>query len=310
MIKKLIVYLPIFIFTISLVYAVPATWYGYVTLDSATAADGVIVDAYIDNSIAGTADVGDVQSSGYYIIHVSGNDGDSVTFRIYGNNVTESARTWSAGFHHPDFNLTATSTANGAACPTYSGYTSGTSVANLGCAGGYCVHDICRAASTYCGDGYCDSGESCSSCSSDCGSCTTGGGGTSGGGGGGTTTTCTENWACTDWFECTPDGTQTRRCTDQNACGTYDNKPIETQSCTYIPPVEEILPPVEEEVAPPIEEVSPPPPPPPPVEVPPAPEVAPPTPAITPLGIGALSISILSIIMLIIVIYLRKKRLF
>jgi hypothetical protein len=41
------------------------------------------------------------------------------------------------------------------------------------CSGGYCVHNICRSSSTYCGDIYCDSGESCSSCSADCGVCTT-----------------------------------------------------------------------------------------------------------------------------------------
>jgi hypothetical protein len=41
------------------------------------------------------------------------------------------------------------------------------------CSGGYCVHNICRSASTYCGDGYCDIGETCSSCSIDCGICST-----------------------------------------------------------------------------------------------------------------------------------------
>ena len=72
---------------------------------------------------------------------------------------------------------------------------------NDDCESGYCVHGTCRASSTYCGDGYCDSGETCSSCSSDCGTCDTGGdsggssGGSSGGGGfggstsGGTTKT-------------------------------------------------------------------------------------------------------------------------
>lgn len=50
------------------------------------------------------------------------------------------------------------------------------------CAGGYCVHGICRTSSTYCGDSYCDSGETCSSCEIDCGSCYTSssGGGSSG----------------------------------------------------------------------------------------------------------------------------------
>jgi hypothetical protein len=60
------------------------------------------------------------------------------------------------------------------------------------CVGGYCVHEYCRSTSTYCGDGYCDSGESCSSDNSACSSgyvCTNGcrlqntGGGSSGGGG-------------------------------------------------------------------------------------------------------------------------------
>jgi len=45
------------------------------------------------------------------------------------------------------------------------------------CINGYCVHNICRSSSNYCGDSYCDSGETCSSCSSDCGSCPRIGGG-------------------------------------------------------------------------------------------------------------------------------------
>jgi len=61
------------------------------------------------------------------------------------------------------------------------------------CIGGYCVHSICRAASTHCGDGYCDTGESCSSDDSACLSgyaCTNGctaTGGVTGGSTGGTT---------------------------------------------------------------------------------------------------------------------------
>lgn len=39
------------------------------------------------------------------------------------------------------------------------------------CSGGYCVWSKCRSSGTYCGDSYCDSGESCSSCSSDCNAC-------------------------------------------------------------------------------------------------------------------------------------------
>jgi len=43
------------------------------------------------------------------------------------------------------------------------------------CRGGYCVHNICRSDSIYCGDSYCDSGESCHSCRFDCGICPGGG---------------------------------------------------------------------------------------------------------------------------------------
>ncbi len=42
--------------------------------------------------------------------------------------------------------------------------------------------------------------------------------------------TCTESWSCTAWSTC-ENGTQTRTCTDNNDCGTTNNKPTETQTC-------------------------------------------------------------------------------
>jgi len=39
------------------------------------------------------------------------------------------------------------------------------------CQGGYCVHGYCRSSLVYCGDNKCDTGEKCSICSADCGSC-------------------------------------------------------------------------------------------------------------------------------------------
>jgi PGF-pre-PGF domain-containing protein len=42
--------------------------------------------------------------------------------------------------------------------------------------------------------------------------------------------TCIESWTCTDWSVCTG-GTQTRICTDTNACGIIVNKPVESQTC-------------------------------------------------------------------------------
>ncbi len=44
-------------------------------------------------------------------------------------------------------------------------------------------------------------------------------------------TTCTPDWQCTNWGTCSG-GTQTRTCTDANACGTSTGKPAESQSCT------------------------------------------------------------------------------
>ncbi|MBU2476678.1 right-handed parallel beta-helix repeat-containing protein, partial [Candidatus Micrarchaeota archaeon] len=44
-------------------------------------------------------------------------------------------------------------------------------------------------------------------------------------------TGCQENWTCTEWSACIG-GNQTRTCTDNNNCGTTNNKPIETQSCS------------------------------------------------------------------------------
>ncbi|MBU2100734.1 right-handed parallel beta-helix repeat-containing protein [Candidatus Micrarchaeota archaeon] len=44
-------------------------------------------------------------------------------------------------------------------------------------------------------------------------------------------TGCTENWQCTQWSPCI-NGNQTRTCTDLSNCGTTNNKPAETQSCT------------------------------------------------------------------------------
>ena len=97
----------------------------------------------------------------------------------------------------------------------------------------------------FCGDGICDSGESCAICPEDCGVCSTGdsGGGSDGKGSGGAwitssgiknsnvtannatnektnianaeNETCVENWKCTEWFECF-NGKQRRICIDLN----------------------------------------------------------------------------------------------
>jgi hypothetical protein len=49
---------------------------------------------------------------------------------------------------------------------------------------------------------------------------------------------CTEDWDCSEWTACRSDGTQLRTCIDSNNCGTTKNKPEETRTCIYAPPLE------------------------------------------------------------------------
>ena len=84
----------------------------------------------------------------------------------------------------------------------------------------YCSEFYCAAS---CGDGSCNGGEDCYSCSSDCGSCpvTVSGSGSN---------ICTQNWNCTAWGEC-KSGLKTRICTDLRKCGTIENRPVQQQIC-------------------------------------------------------------------------------
>jgi len=81
----------------------------------------------------------------------------------------------------------------------------------------------------YCGDGTCNNGETCSSCSDDCGACSEDEDGGHGGGGG-WIGNCTENWYCSDWAACS-NGVQNRTCSERNKCGTAKNRPNLTQPC-------------------------------------------------------------------------------
>ncbi len=139
-------------------------WDGYITIDGSLTSDtNIVLQSYTNgtlNSYNGT-----VFSNGFYNIHVPGNDGDNITFKIYGVSVNEGAQTWNCsapGYH--TMNLSMNRTADGTSC-TFDG----------GCSGGYCVHNYCRSASTYCGDGYCDTGENTANCAADCGTTVTGG---------------------------------------------------------------------------------------------------------------------------------------
>jgi hypothetical protein len=83
------------------------------------------------------------------------------------------------------------------------------------------------AENIYCGDGTCNNGETCSSCSADCGTCPSS---PPSGGSWSVAPPCTENWYCFDWTACS-NGTQARTCSDRNKCGTTKNRPAVSQSC-------------------------------------------------------------------------------
>jgi hypothetical protein len=96
----------------------------------------------------------------------------------------------------------------------------------------------------FCGDTFCNNGESCSSCQEDCGTCQSGGGSSGGSNRGGGavipptisgdllngTGACLENWICYDWTDCDY-GKQTRDCSDLNNCGSSLYKPESERSC-------------------------------------------------------------------------------
>jgi hypothetical protein len=113
---------------------------------------------------------------------------------------------------------------DGVECPssicTKLSYATGTLAFNVTGFSAYWAEE--GSAGPYCGDGTCNNGETCSSCSVDCGSCPP-----SGGGG---IISCTENWNCTDWTACS-NGTQTMTCNDRNKCSTTKNRPSLNQSC-------------------------------------------------------------------------------
>jgi PGF-pre-PGF domain-containing protein len=83
----------------------------------------------------------------------SATKGTVVGWRIYAN---DTSNNWNV----TDIMTFTVKAADGTSC-----------TASNECIGGYCVHGICRSSSTYCGDTYCDSGEDCSSCTADCGTC-------------------------------------------------------------------------------------------------------------------------------------------
>ncbi len=179
-------------------------WKGYVFIGGQPAANGSVLEAFVNNATLvsnysiGTIDTSVSDRYGYYMIPVvvpTTDGGHNVSFRVNGvfpytgANGSSAALQSVNGFGPNSLNISINLTANGGACRPYSGVTNATSYTNNGCSGSYCVHDLCRAAATNCGDGFCDTGESSSSCSADCGTTAT----TASGTGGAATTTVPAN---------------------------------------------------------------------------------------------------------------------
>ncbi|MBM3234391.1 hypothetical protein FJZ19_04850 [Candidatus Pacearchaeota archaeon] len=93
--------------------------------------------------------------------------------------------------------------------------------------------------SLYCGDGICNNGETCSSCSGDCGACPV----TPSPGGGGGGAACYYDWQCTNWFPsiCPESGTQERICMNKGSCKGTEGIPNQTQKCEYLGPKEPLF---------------------------------------------------------------------
>ncbi|MBU0530558.1 MAG: hypothetical protein KKC05_02690 [Nanoarchaeota archaeon] len=148
----------LFLVTIPGVFAVPVDWWGTVLIDTNASTDGAVVSAHINNSNTSAYMVTDIvgtPDSGYYLIHVPCSVGDTVNFRVYNVSVNQSAQACKPQGSSTELDLTMNKTGDGTPC-SYS----------EGCSTGYCVHGTCRTAATYCGDGFCDTGESCTA---DCG---------------------------------------------------------------------------------------------------------------------------------------------
>lgn len=178
----------------SLVYTTSAVspffFKGYAFVNGTTAPNSTIVEVFVNNqtnfsAILGQGPLGGTVE-GTYTISFEANTGDNVTFRVNGvpvmsMNGTNISQQRVSSIVVEGFNLSINKSDNAAAC-----------IYASGCSGGYCVHGLCRSASTHCGDGFCDSGESSSTCSSDCGSSSTSTSSGGGGGGGGSTTSAVE----------------------------------------------------------------------------------------------------------------------
>ena len=141
--SKLVLLYSLFLFTVFSFLALAQTpgdigdWYGTVTVNGSSSTDGATVEAFISGALVATDVVG-TPDSGYYLIHVPGSTGDTVTFKVYGVEVFEGTQNWSSSLNH-ELNLTMNKTANGANCTYNDGCTSNNCASDYDGTGKWCV---------------------------------------------------------------------------------------------------------------------------------------------------------------------------
>lgn len=81
-------------------------WWGTVTINSNDDTNGATISAYIDNIKIASAVVGEFADK-YYLIHIEGEAGDQVLFKVNGVDATTSD--WSNGDHRLDLEVTVSS---------------------------------------------------------------------------------------------------------------------------------------------------------------------------------------------------------
>lgn len=131
--KKQIMLIICLIFLIGTVLAVfevtkVGDWWGTVTINEISGNNGAVVDAYIDGNKVTSAIVGDHETN-YYLIHIEGQDGNEILFKING---FEAERVdWSNGDHRLDLSVTIQESSSNSP-PSSSGSSGGSSSSNSG----------------------------------------------------------------------------------------------------------------------------------------------------------------------------------
>jgi hypothetical protein len=93
-------------------------WWGKVTINGVENNNGAVVDAYINSVKVSSATVGQYASK-YYLIHIEGEAGDPILFRINGRDATTVA--WSNGDHELNLAVNYSTTSNNGGSPSGGG---------------------------------------------------------------------------------------------------------------------------------------------------------------------------------------------